>query len=382
MKAKPTQSTDVDSRTVEAGNDFGFRLMAELAGKTLRDNVFISPFSISVALAMTAAGARGETLAAMQETLGLAGLDETEVSRTFAALIADSDRLSPGVQLAIANSLWISLHEELRAAYVEHVRAVFRAEAVKLDFGQPDEAAGIINAWVAERTADKIKDLLTPGAVANAALVLVNAIYFKGTWEAQFDPAMTEDGPFNLLSGDEKTLPMMRRSGKYRYYEDETLQAIRLPFDGEQTSMIVVLPREDTDFDAFRRKFGVAEFARLPGHLQPGEGQIVLPRFKVSCKATLNQPLTAMGMGIAFGGDADFSGIAKTGQFISAVIHQAVMEVNEEGAEAAAATGVVMTRAMLPLTRFEMTVNRPFFCALLDEDSGAILFMGWIAEPD
>jgi len=381
MSAKSAEPAPIDRATVEAGNDFGFRLAAELAGETLSRNLFISPLSITVALAMTAAGARGETLAAMRETLGLAGLDEAAVDRTLAALMADPDRLSPGVKLAIANSLWIGLHEQLHAEYAEHVTAVFRAEAAKLDFSQPEQAAATINAWVAEQTADKIKDLLTPGNVQRASLVLVNAVYFKGVWQAQFDSAKTKDGPFSLPNAKKKTVPLMRRSGKYSYYEDAALQAIRLPFGEGRASMVVVLPREEADLDAFRREFGAAELNRVLAGCAQAEGLIVLPRFKVSCRAVLNDALEALGMGLAFA-NADFSGISKAGLFITTVIHQAVMEVNEEGAEAAAATAVVMMRALLPLNPFEMIVDRPFFCALLDEDAGAILFMGWILDPE
>lgn len=380
LQPNSTGAPASDSPLIAAANDFGFRLLAELHMASPTANLFLSPASIAIALTMTYNGAQGETQRAMAETLGLAGLTTEAVNAAYATFVTGLNALDPKVRLALANSLWVDIREVLRPEFVAQNRTTFRAELANLDFGKADEAARTINAWVEGKTENKIKDLLAPLNVLNAALVLVNAIYFKGAWQREFDKAETREGCFTLLDATTKRLAMMHQSGEYRYHEDDTAQVIELPYGEGRVGMIIVLPRKDVDFNLFRGSLDAARLEHWAANLWPVDGDIILPRFKVAYKKELNDALGALGMGIAFGERADFGGIMPGPLFISLVIHQAFMDVNEEGTEAAAATAVVMARG-LPMDRFHMVVDRPFFCAIRDHATGANLFMGWVTDP-
>ncbi len=380
----PSAAPRPASRTplVAATNDFGFRLLAELKKAAPAANIFLSPTSIAIALTMTWNGARGETLRAMAETLGLADLTPEEVNAAYAAFTADLAAPDPKVRLALANSLWADIRETLNPEFVARNRETFRAELANLDFNNPDEAARTINTWVEGKTEDKIKDLLKPEDVVGAVLVLVNAIYFKGAWAEKFDKALTRDGDFTLPDGTRKPLALMQQGGDYRYYEDEAVQVIELPYGEGRVGMLIALPKQNDEFSPVEAAVDDVRLESWVAHLHSQPGDIVLPRFKVNYKTELNGPLTNLGMGIAFGqGPVDFGGIVPGLFFISLVIHQAFMEVNEEGTEAAAATAVVLARG-LPMGRFRMVVDRPFFCAIRDNATGAILFMGWVTDPE
>lgn len=366
---------------VAATNDFGFRLLAELRQAAPAGNVFISPTSIAIALTMTWNGARGETQRAMAKTLGLAGLTPKEVNAAYAVFTADLAAPDPKVRLALANSLWANIRETLNPDFVAQNRATFLAELANLDFNNPDEAARTINAWVESKTEDKIKDLLTPDDVVGAVLVLVNAIYFKGAWAEEFDKAETREGEFTLPDGTRKPLALMQQGGDYRYHEDEAIQVVELPYGEGRVGMLIALPKQNDEFSPFGATVDAARLDAWVARLHSQPGDIVLPRFKVHYRAELSKPLIELGMGIALKPLADFSGIMPGPLFISLVIHQAFMEVNEEGTEAAAATAVVMVRG-LPMDRFRMVVDRPFFCAIRDNATGAILFMGWVTDPE
>lgn len=368
-----------DRRLVDANNDFGFRLLAELVRAEAGESVFISPFSIGVALAMTYLGARGATRAAMAQTLGLAAIPLEETHTGYAALLAALRSAEPQALLSLANSLWSGKEDTFLPDFVARSRTVFGAELATVDFSHPAEAAATINRWVADETRDKIKELLTAGDLASAFLVLVNAIYFKGIWTHQFDKKLTREGAFHLLDGGTKQHPMMAQGGKFDYFETDTLQGVALPFGEGRVSMIFLLPQPDVPFARFQAMVSLRMWDEWVAQFHPADGDLILPRFKIDSKTGLNDPLSTLGMGIAFTGQADFSGMCSGRAFIDKVIHQAVVEVNEEGAEAAAVTAVVMTRG-IPM-RFRMAVNRPFLCAIRDNASGAILFVGYIVEP-
>ncbi len=360
---------------VSANNRFAFKLFAEVTRQETAQNIFISPSSIAMALAMTYNGAGGKTQKAMAETLELRGMSLEQVNRANAALRDKLQELDPQVQLAIANSLWAKLGEHFKPIFVQ--RAADYYDARVANFGPGD--AEVINGWVSDKTQGKIKELVTDRDLAIVVLMLINAIYFKGNWTKQFDPADTRERPFNLRNGEKKQHPMMSQSGHYRYLQGTDFQAISLPYGSGQVSLYIFLPNSDSSLEEFQKGLTDKKWERWMSQFQEIPGDIVLPRFKLEYGISLNEALKALGMALAFDGRADFEEMCP-GVFIGQVRHRTFVQVNEEGTQAAAATAVMMIRAM-PAETFTMIVNRPFFCAIRDNQTGTLLFMGSIADP-
>ena len=372
-------STFLQNR-VQASNDLGFHLLSHLAENAAGTNVFISSLSIEIALAMTYIGADGGAQKALATVLGLGDSSLEELNKANKALLARQKSLDPETNLAIANSIWVANGLTLDPGFVERIAEHYRGKVANIDFSDPSSAAKIINGWVAQETREKITDLLTPSVLQDAILVLVNAIYFKGSWTHPFKKRQTSEKIFTLIDGTKKKLPMMTQSGKWRFYENDMFQGIVLPYGDEQASMHIILPRPDIALDAFRKYFTLERWnAWTQKSHRPIKGDISLPRFKARYKKDLVGDLVTLG-GQGFIG-AGFPGMGIGALRISHVIHEAVLEVNEEGAEAAAATAVLMERS-LSMDQFEMIVDRPFFCAIYDQETGAILFMGWILDPE
>jgi serine protease inhibitor len=362
---------------------FAFKLFRELAGGG-GSNVFFSPASVMFCLAMVYEAAAGETRQAMAQALELAGLNPVDADRAIAALRA-SFRQREHVEVMAANSLWCSDRVQVRPEYAAKVRDIYDAELVTLDSAAA-AAAARINAWVHEKTKGRISrivDVLSP----LTSLVAVNAIYFKARWIRPFKREATRDGLFTTTSGNQKQLPMMLQSGCYSYYEDRKLQVVVLPYEGDM-AMHVILPASRTDPQRFEESLTSRAWEVRLARFEKVLGTIQIPRFKVDYHARLDPALKVLGMGRAFDPDrAQFDGI-RTGWpplWIDQVSHRAVVEVNEEGTEAAAVTAVAMLRAARnapPPRQFQMIVNRPFFVVIRDEIAGTILFMGWVGDPD
>jgi serpin B len=366
---------------VSANTRFGFELFAQLAEEDAGKNLFISPASIAIALTLVYNGAGGRTREAMARTLALEGMSLDEVNQAGAALIEALQGADPQVRLAIANGLWAAQDVALKPAFLHELRETYDAEIAAVDFSDP-AILKRINDWVKARTEGKIDAILSRLDPATL-LVLVNAIYFKGAWTTPFEEEKTRDGPFTLLDGSRKSVPMMAQSGSYRTYRGQGFQAVRLPYGAGRTAMYIFLPDRGSSLGAFQERLAAESWNAWMVRFRQMEGSIVLPRFKLAYEKTLNGPLAALGMGIAFGRGADFSALSDTPSYISKVIHKAFVEVNEEGTEAAAATAVVMMKAMMmPQETFRMVVDRPFFCAIRDDRTGALLFMGSIVDPD
>ncbi len=374
-------STPLTNRA-KAGNDLGFRLLSHLAATedAAGKNVFLSSFSIAIALAMTYNGADGEAKEALNAILGLDDSSLEELNEANSAFLSMQDGLDPKMTLAIANSIWVATGLTLAPKFVRRIADHYAGKVANLDFSAPAEPVRMINEWVAKKTSGKIVDLLSPPTVLNAILVLVNAIYFKGVWTNQFDKNCTSERMFTCADGGRKRLPMMAQSGVWHYFETKMFQGIVLPYGERRVGMHVLLPKPDVSLDTSQEYLTSEHWNEWPWRAHPTEGDVVLPRFKVRYKEDLVEALVTLG-GKGFTGPA-FPGMGVGDLVISAVIHEAVLEVNEEGAEAAAATAVVMTRGGPPPRRFNMVVDRPFFCAICDQKTGAILFMGWILDPE
>jgi serine protease inhibitor len=375
-----------NKQIIAANTRFAFKLFAALVQQDSGANIFISPASIALALAMTYNGARGETAQAMAYTLEFGELSLDAINQANAELKALLVQQQPHVALAIANSLWARQGVEFSSEFMQRNTEFYAAEIVELDFAA-SSAVARINDWVRQQTNDKIAKIIDdiPGA---AILFLINAIYFKGDWTKTFDKAQTRPGSFTLRDGTQQQHPMMTQSGDYRYFENADVQAISLPYADGRLSMYIFLPAPQSSLAAFQATLNAANWDGWMRQFHSKEGRIVLPRFRLEYEVTLNQALSALGMAIAFAPQsADFSGMVATAATgprlcIDEVKHKTFVDVNEEGTEAAAITAVIMTRASFTAKRkFSMVVDRPFFCAIRDDQSGTILFMGSVSEP-
>lgn len=370
---------DREARLADANLAFGFRLFGQLAAAGT-PNTFLSPLSVSIALAMAANGARGATRQAMLDALALGHMDLPSLNRASAALIAGLGARDPQVHLAIADSIWTRQGLPVRQSFVQALKASYSAQAASLDFTDP-HAPAVINAWVRQKTHGLIPTIITT-IPPEAVMYLINALYFKASWTQPFPTYATRQQPFTLLGGKPAQVPLMANHGMYPYDEDATRQAIALPYAGGKFSMIVLLPAAGTDFAAFQKGLTTQTWSATVARLQQRSGAIALPRFTVTYSATLNAALSALGMGIAFSRQADFGAMfVNVRAMISAVLHKTVMKVDEAGTTAAAVTSVGVTSAIAMPTQFTMTVNRPFFCAIRDNTAGVLLFMGAITDP-
>ena len=374
----------VDPRLVSSYTEFGFDLFSEIAKRDAQENIFVSPLSVAVALAMTHNGASGETRDAMADILKLTGLTLHEVNLANAMLRGSLDDVDPKVELTIANSLWTRQGVEFRTEFLERNREFFEAEIASLDFESPT-APGTINQWVDTHTRGKIKrivDKIDPDTV----MYLINAIYFNGEWTVEFDKAKTKDMTFHLPGGGSKQHPMMFQAGKYLYTKNENFQAVSLPYGEGRVSMYIFLPSVDSNLTQFLGSLDAESWESWVSQFRTREGNVTLPRFKTEYEASLNEALKALGMGIAFDpGRADFDGMRPTppNLFIQEVKHKAVVEVNEKGTEAAAVTSVTIgvTSARVE-ERFSLVADRPFFFAIRDNQTGSIIFMGTVINPE
>ena len=372
---------------VKGVNTFAFDLYARLTGEQ-QGNLIYSPYSISTALGMCSAGARGETAAQMKKVLHLPDMTE-QTAAGYADLIQElNGRGQPRLfQMLTTNALWPQQGFPFHAAYVNLLRDRFAANVREMDYKGNLEGSRLeINRFVAEQTKDKIPELFAPGTLTpDARLVLTNTIYFKADWLVPFEKEATYPQEFHLAGGSAVKVPMMHKSMTFAYQENNLFQAIELPYKDRDVSMLVILPR---------KKDGLAEVEKaLPKELLAQgltgvEQQRVilsLPKFKFSSSFTLNSTLASMGMPLAFSQNgADFSGMTDhLPLWIGVVVHKAVIEVDEKGTEAAAATGISMkTGSAAPREEPKtFTADHPFLFVLRDHRTGCILFMGRVTNP-
>lgn len=358
------------------------------------ESVFVSPISIALALAMAYNGAGDATAEAMAKALQLmpllqTGLTNAELNAANLALLqaldtADSQSEQSSIHLDIANSLWY--HQELafNPVFLQDIQQNYRALISGLDLRAP-ESVDTINDWVSQATQGlipKVVEQLNDDHI----MLLINAVYFKADWTTPFQPHRTRNMPFQLASGDTRTVPMMYRDGRIEYYADD-FQAIRLPYGNDaRLAMYVFLPPANADFHEFARNFTYETMAQTFDQFRLAFGEVMLPRMEISYRTQLNDALRELGMGIAFNpGAADFSRMLPTGAgrnvYMGDVIHQSVLKVDEEGTEAAAVTSVELRTTSVPVYEFTFKADRPFIIAIRDDDSGTLLFVGAIVDP-
>jgi serine protease inhibitor len=382
MQQARAADTPVDTRLIAGDNAFGLRLFGALAQTDHDQNIFISPTSAAIALTMAYNGAEGTTKEQMTAALALQGMSLTDVNQANAALLAQLTNLDPKVVLRIANGIWITTRGRLapKPDFLARTREYYGAEVDGLQ-GAPHT----INAWVRKQTDGKINSIVSESDMSNVVAILVNAVYFKGEWGQKFDKSATTNGIFTTQDGIKRDVPMMHANVKCPYLRGDGFQAISLPYGSGRARALLFLPDAGTKLADFLSKLTPENWSKWPQMFRAGTGSLALPRFRSEYEADLGKPLTDLGMGIAFvQGQADFAAMAgKTGDvWISKVRQKTFLEVNEEGTEAAAATGIVMrARAVVLTQHFALTFDRPFLCAIQDNKTGALLFLGVIRDP-
>jgi serpin B len=379
-KVEPAKS--VDQRVIRSETRFSLNLMQSLWAEAPDKNLFISPASVSLALSLTMNGARGATQAAMLKGLALEGVTPETVNQEYGALQTIMANPDPKVEMTIANSIWYKQGSKVNAAFQQVAQQSYRAEVQAADFAKP-AAANAINKWVAKATRDRIKTLVDR-TQPDDRMYLINAIYFNGKWQNPFPAEETASRNFTLPGGKTKQVSMMADSGRYRYLQGDNFQAVALPYGSGRVNMYVFLPDQKTGLDQFSRSLTQERWDGWLGQLTEREGALVLPKVKLEYATVLNQSLTDLGMGPAFdAAQADFGNLLD-GQktWISRVLHKTFLDINEKGTEAAAATAVGMAGSAAPAKdRFTMIVDRPFLLAIRDDQTGAILFLGAIVDP-
>ena len=367
------------SSLVDALNDFSFNFYQKISGDN-NENVFFSPYSIFVALSMAYEGAHGNTSAQMQGILNI--LQNDSATRgSFGRLYNLLNQKQDGYTISTANAFWAQQNYQFLPKYIDVLESYYMAEANELDFSKNVQAAETINAWIENNTGGKIKDMIDSGALSEfTRLVLTNAIYFKGLWANPFDPKNTLETEFATTPSETVNVDMMGLSDiKFYYNETNDLQILKLPYKGNDLSMIIILPKEN-NVSIAESALSAVNLANWNSSLREIEIEVNIPKFKFETSFTLNDVLGEMGMVDAFlPGIADFSVMDGTNSLcISSVLHKAFVEVNEEGTEAAAATSIIMT-ASASNNRFN--ADHPFVFLIQHEETGAILFMGKVTNP-
>jgi serine protease inhibitor len=365
---------------------FTFKLFHELARKDSAANLFFSPCSVMLCLAMVYDGAQGETRRGMAQALQLSGVDSESFENVVARLRTVLGRHDSDVQLLISNSMWCNQNIQVDPEYTARVRSVYDADICRIDFSSADAAAGI-NAWINKKTGGKISHMIG-GLDPLAVLVALNAIYFKGLWQRPFVEEATRHESFTTGSGREKRLPRMLQFGRFQYFERRQFQAVKLPYRGSRFAMYVILPSTKSSLAELHQLLTAKSWEHWTQKFAERAGSLGLPRFKIDCSINLRAALENLGMERAFDhAHAEFGGIRNEPPlvWVDQVMHRAVGEVNEKGTEAAAATAVVCVSSMRPrrpTPSFTMIVDRPFLVLIQDELTGTILFIGSVADPD
>ncbi len=378
--------TTNDAVLVKGNNTFALKLFHQLRTGE-KGNLFFSPYSISTALGMTYGGARNNTAKEMAKTLRFP-LGEAKLHPAFAALQTGLNKIEKkgNIKLSIANSIWPHTKYKFLDSYVSLLKKDYGVTVTPLDYSNnPDNIPRkTINKWVEDKTNDKIKELIKPGILTPLTrMVLTNAIYFKGDWAEQFDKKRTRQLPFKVSSSKSVKTDLMYRSAKFKFADLKSHQIIELPYKGDSLSMIAILPTKVDGLEDLEKELTLDNLEKWQKSMRKTKVQLFLPKFKMTSMIELSDILQKMGMKDAFGLKADFSGMDGTKNlYISAVIHKAFVDVNEEGTEAAAATAVVMDRKCEVARPPQFRADHPFLFLIKENKTGSILFIGKVANPE
>lgn len=373
----------VDSSVQEGNQKFALDIFKQLNVEDLEESIFISPLSISQALAMVYNGAETTTKESIEEALNLGGLDRESVNNSFRNLTNHLEQIDKSIELNIGNSIWIRDGEEIREEFIKANKKNFHAEVESLDF-TGDKAVDTINDWIDGATKGKITRMLEPPIREEAIMYLINAIYFKGEWSDQFDPKRTYPSDFYALNGETQTVNMMRKaSDSVLYTDNDEYKAVRLPYGNKKISMYIILPlKEGHDINEFISNMTIEKWDNIKKTVRERDDIVFrIPRFKLEYGTkSLKDSLISLGMEEAFSDHADFTGIREKVK-ISDVMHKALIEVKEEGSEAAAVSVVeLVLTAESPIEPLTFIANRPFMFIINDDVMDTILFMGKVVS--
>ena len=368
---------------IKADKVFGFELFREVYSLSEEDNIMISPLSVSYALGMTYNGAAGTTLEAFNDVLHFGDLTTQEVNESYKDLMDQLLLLDDQVEFSIANSIWYRLGFQVLSEFIKTHQDYFDAAVKEIDFTDP-QTVEIINQWIEDKTNDKIKDMLD-FIPSDAVMYLINAIYFNASWKYEFEKGDTYQGDFNLAGGTKHQTDYMRVKGNFQYTSNEDFTAVELPYGDSTFSMVVMLPSPDKEVSDLVSKLDIAHWDSWFDGSMYTSVQVDLPKFKYEFKQLLNEPLQNQGLDVAFSEfEADFTRINPDGNlFISRVIHQTFIDVQEEGTEAAAATIVEISFTSIggggsPLY---FKADKPFLYFIKENSTGTIVFIGKVGKP-
>ena len=376
------QNTLVVQDPSDANNMFALAFLSKISQQD-KGNIFFSPYSISNAFSMVYEGAQGSTADEMQSVFHF--IQDSTARKNYVEQI-NSMLNDPSQQykLDVANALWIQNDYPVLQTYKDTLKQFYMANATNLDLKNDSEnSRKIINTWVENKTNQKIVDLLPEGSInQDTRFVLTNAIYFKGNWTNQFEAQGTSNQNFTTSESKIVKTSMMTTTASFPYFEDDTIQVLKMPYQGGHLSMMVLLPKSN-DLRSLENSLSVEKLQKWNGNMTTEPVTVYMPKFSLDTKYILNDYLPSMGMPSAFSpNDADFTGISQTKDFsISTAVHQAFVKVDEKGTEAAAATGAVFQTTAMPLSKYTFRADHPFVFMIYDDQTGLVLFMGQVVNP-
>ncbi|MBB5282101.1 serpin B [Rhabdobacter roseus] len=376
-----TRSVQVSPRVAARTTDFAFDFFQSLQATQPADkNLFVSPLSLHIALGMLLNGAAGETAQQIQNALKLEGLTQAELNEAYQTLMKDLPQADSKVDLGLANSVWYRNSFQVETDFLNVLRQSFGAEVSAQDFGNP-ATVNKINQWASDHTNGKVKKVLER-VEPNQVMFLLNALYFKGDWAKKFNAASTQDAPFHLGNGSQKTVKMMKQEGRFSAATTEGYKALQLPYSSGQFNLTLLMPQGNATIQSLVDQFGSADWATLQSTLRPQEVEVGLPRFTLDYEVNLNSTLEKMGIRRVFTGAAELTGISKNDQLLVSFVKQnTYLGVDEKGTEAAAVTTIGIELTSAPAQAVPYIFDRPFVFIISEKTSNTILFAGRIMNP-
>ena len=380
--AEPIVLTTKQDKMVAGDNIFAFNIFKEVS-KESGANTFFSPLSLNMALGMLYNGTSGDTRTEMAEVLGMTDFTETEINEYYQKMSQALLNVDPLTEISIANSIWYRIGFPVKQSFIDVNKKYFDAEVESLDFKRPD-AADIINKWCAEKTKDRIKEIIEAPIPDDVMMYLINALYFKSKWQFEFEKKNTKQDDFTKAGGQKIRVNMMEQTTTLPFYADQYMQCVEMPYGNQAFSMVAILPADNMSIDQLVVYLDNDKWQNVVNNLHERNVQLKLPRFKIECELLLNKPVWNVGMQRIFQPLWELINIADADLFVSNIKQKTFVEVNEEGTEAAAVTAIesVITSYPPPTPMpIQFFANRPFLYLIKEKSTGAILFIGRMDEP-